>query len=178
VRQPTPIGDYCFIEDMEDHEIPSLQPIRDLDALLFEHGLPHPFVLNGLEASAAISSQISSFLYGVLGTPGSDGQGPLHELLRKYREWLEHIVHDLSNKAPGAQEGPIDNNPTPNHRRPGNAQAANPWSAWGLAGLLDPQNATTGPAPVSARPVSPDFQRLAAFMEQVVNQSPFGRGPL
>lgn len=170
VRQPTPIGDYCYIEDMEDHEIPSLQPIRDLDALLFEHGLPHPFVLNGLEASTAISSQISSFVYSIMGS-GQGGTDPLYALLRKYREWLEHIVHDLGGQTATKPPGTDRPGHAPPHRQ-STAPPSNPWPTWGLAGLLDPRNAAAGPT--SPRPVSPEFQRLSALIDQIVQPSPFG----
>lgn len=91
VRQPTPIGDYCLIEDMEDNEIAKLVPIRKLDAEFCRAGLPHPFVLNGLQAGTAITSQLGALLSG--GPYPKLPTGPeLLDYLREYRNFLEDLL--------------------------------------------------------------------------------------
>ncbi|WP_163997975.1 NAD(P)-binding protein [Pyxidicoccus caerfyrddinensis] len=87
----TPIGEYCRIWDPEQHELPELAPLRELDAKLFAEGRPHVWDVLNLEALARPFAPS-------LGTPG--GAEPLLELLRKVREGLETL---LKARAPGTR---------------------------------------------------------------------------
>jgi hypothetical protein len=103
IRQPTPAGDYCYIRDIEYDEVPALDSLRALDRRLHAAGLPHPFVLAGIEGSTAASSQLVALLMGDrnVGGGSSSAAAPSapfglpttpEELLEKlvtYRSWLE-----------------------------------------------------------------------------------------
>ncbi len=42
IRMPTPVGDYCYIFDVENREPADTRALRVLDSQYFEHSLPHP----------------------------------------------------------------------------------------------------------------------------------------
>jgi hypothetical protein len=48
----TPVGEYCRIWDPEQHELPELAPLRELDAKLYAAGLPHVWDVLQLEPLA------------------------------------------------------------------------------------------------------------------------------
>ncbi|QSQ23444.1 NAD(P)-binding protein [Pyxidicoccus parkwayensis] len=48
----TPVGEYCRIWDPERHELPELEPLRELDAKLYAAGLPHVWDVLQLEPLA------------------------------------------------------------------------------------------------------------------------------
>ncbi|MCP3100719.1 NAD(P)-binding protein [Myxococcus sp. K15C18031901] len=59
--RPTRFGDYCRIWNPEENELARMKPLKELDAWLFERGLPHVWDVLGLEAlnaSLAFSSQL------------------------------------------------------------------------------------------------------------------------
>ena len=85
----TPIGEYCRIWDPEQHELPELAPLRELDAKLFAMGQPHVWDVLRLESLAM------PFIPSLGATGGAE---PLLELLRKVREGLEAM---LKGAAPG-----------------------------------------------------------------------------
>ena len=79
----TPIGEYCRIWDPEQHELPELGQLRELDAQLFANGRPHVWDALGLETLAMAFIQPMGPL---------SGAEPLLELLRRVREGLEKLL--------------------------------------------------------------------------------------
>ena len=70
IAQPTPLGDYCMIWDMEDHEIPDLRAARAIDEALFNAGLPHPWELLGIDRLTEVTSWLNRV------TPSADAPKP------------------------------------------------------------------------------------------------------
>ena len=109
VRFPTPAGDYCFIRNTEYDEIPAFDKLRGVDHDLHAAGLPHPFVLSGIELGTIVSSHLTSKLLG--GQNGgvlSPSLFPLtiEELLDKlvtYRSWLEQQFAPPTTGPPGSR---------------------------------------------------------------------------
>ena len=50
IRQPTPVGDYCYIFDIENREPAEFRPTRRLDREFVIMGQPHPWELGGVDA--------------------------------------------------------------------------------------------------------------------------------
>ena len=50
IRQPTPVGDYCYIFDIENREPAEFRPTRRLDREFAVMGQPHPWELGGVDA--------------------------------------------------------------------------------------------------------------------------------
>ncbi|EDM74452.1 hypothetical protein PPSIR1_10470 [Plesiocystis pacifica SIR-1] len=53
-----PVGAFCRIWNPEQHEMASFVPLKELDAMLFEQGLPHLFDVLMLETTAQAWSQL------------------------------------------------------------------------------------------------------------------------
>ena len=79
----TPIGEYCRIWNPEQHELPELASLRELDARLFAEGKPHVWDVLHLEPLAMPFAQPPG---------GAPSAAPLLELLRRMRESLEALL--------------------------------------------------------------------------------------
>ncbi|WP_163997974.1 NAD(P)-binding protein [Pyxidicoccus caerfyrddinensis] len=76
----TPIGEYCRIWDPEQHELPELGSLRELDAKLFASGLPH--VWDVLHLEPLVMPLVPSLA-------SSSGAEALKSFLSRVRESLE-----------------------------------------------------------------------------------------
>jgi hypothetical protein len=120
----TPLGDYCRIWDPEQNELRDLMLLRRQDAFNFEHHLPHPWDMLGVEALPSMLSQlwvcgrqvpsataappdpftqVESLLRELGKHAGPGGSEGLLELLRRIRT---HLEESLKRGAAGAQPPP------------------------------------------------------------------------
>ena len=58
VYQPTSIGHYCQIWNIEEHELPDLEVAKRVDQWCFDQNLPHPWEMLGLDNLASLSSSL------------------------------------------------------------------------------------------------------------------------
>jgi uncharacterized protein with NAD-binding domain and iron-sulfur cluster len=89
--RPSAVGEPCRIWNAEEHELPHLSPLRALDQLFFDAGLPHPFELLGTEPIRAI---LASYQDGVARPPWRGGwvpQGLVDQLVELVRQSLGGI---------------------------------------------------------------------------------------
>ena len=81
VRQPTPVGDYCFVYDLENFEPAQFRPIRNLDDRLAAEGLPHPWESLGIDAIARSKPK----------APAMPALPGLEQLMGDLRAWTTHL---------------------------------------------------------------------------------------
>ena len=98
VRQPTPAGDYCAIFDIEYNEPVEFRLVRLLDQWYFEHGLPHPWELLGIDTANSISSWLTastSRSYDSTQTTGIPGLRDLIDQLKNWRTYLDEAYESV-----------------------------------------------------------------------------------
>lgn len=105
VRRPSPLGDYCNVWNIEQHEIPDFEFAKQIDRWLFERGLPHLWESTGLDQLVSVSSKLGGSIpswspeswmemleritEGYDGASANDVGEKLLQLMRRIREMLE-----------------------------------------------------------------------------------------
>lgn len=89
------MGDYCPTWDVEEHELEDLEPMKRLDARLYERGLPHIVDVLGLEKHVGADAEGVERLRGLLdaardfaGGATPAGGGWMAEVERELRRWM------------------------------------------------------------------------------------------
>ena len=85
IRQPTPVGDYCFIFDLENREPADSRPARAVDSDYFRAGLAHPWHVWGIDNASAVASS-----FGANG-PYVDPYAPAMWIVDQVRQWRKLV---------------------------------------------------------------------------------------